>query len=119
MRPAMIFTRAYFSQAWMVRHGKVILAIQGVVFVVGVLLFFRFAPWLMASDISQIGTYEAPKPPPPDWAKSFFVSHGKFYYFQDSRSTAPGKAIGIVALLVAGGAVEWACTRAIKRGAGG
>ncbi len=115
----MIFTRAYLSQAWMVRHGKVILAIQGVVFVVSVLLFFRFAPWLMASDISQIGTYEAPKPPPPDWAKGFFVSHGKFYYFQDSRSTRPDKAAAMIALLAAAGVVEWACTRAIKRGVPG
>ncbi len=111
----MNISRPYFNQAMSACFGKVVTALQALAFVFGLILFLRYGPWLIASDISTIGRYENPQPPAPSWAKSYAVSHGQFSYFPDSKSSNPTKTVGLLALLGMLIAVEVGCAIWIKR----
>jgi hypothetical protein len=75
------------SDAWI---GK----LANLPFVVAFLaLFFRYVPWLFGSEpIEKISNHSLENLPPPGWASSFAINHGRAIYFEEAvPSEEPGK----------------------------
>lgn len=68
--------------------------------IAGMYAFVKTVPWLLSSDISGIGKYDSPTPPPPTWARAYSVAHGTFLYFRESRADAPFRVAAYIALLL-------------------
>lgn len=90
----------YFQKISSLRFGKAILVCQLIMVIAGIYVFLKIVPWLLSSDISEIGKYESPMPPPPSWAQAYSVDHGTFRYFRESPTDSPFRVAALVALLL-------------------
>ena len=98
----------YLRQVLSLRYGKAILLCQVVMVIGGMYAFFKVGPWLFSENISEISKHENPTPPPPPWAHAFFVNHGTFHYYHDSRSDAPLRMwsyLGVLLIPILGSAI--------------
>lgn len=59
---------------------RIVISIHFIVFIV---LFVRFVPWLFGSKpITEITSYNLTNLPSPDWALSFAINHGSAMYYK-------------------------------------
>ena len=77
---------SYLKQAFSNKVTATISILQLLMFAVAMLLFVKFIPWLTSHDISELSAYSSYTLPPPEWAKSFSVNHGDFYFYRESPS---------------------------------
>lgn len=68
---------SYLKAARKTRHGLWIVAARAVVFLVMLVLFVRYVPWVTSHDMTELVVYSEPQPRPPRWAQAFSVNHGE------------------------------------------
>jgi hypothetical protein len=66
------------------------------------MLFFRYVPWLFGSEpIENIAKHSLENLPPPDWALSFAINHGRAIYFEEAiPSEEPEKLLLVTTYFV-------------------
>lgn len=103
----------YLRRARALPRGWLLLIGQAILFIISLIVFIHSMPWMMSHNISEIGNYENPNPLPPAWARAFYVDHGTFIYFAETRSDAPARFWGVITFFVAYGIVYHKWTRSV------
>ena len=82
-------------------------------------LFFKAAPWIAAKSIGELPPEIREKYPPPEWARSYSMGHGKPSYFRDHPNDQPLRKYSLIVGLAAclaflGGSAVWSTAKAKK-----